>query len=97
MYLVAIAWLYAALMWALAEAFDSNGTLLGAFFTFTLYGLAPVALVMYILNAPARGRARRAAEQAAAAPPEASGERSDQPDAGRHAAGDAVAAERKEP
>jgi hypothetical protein len=36
MYLVVIAWLYVALMMAVAEATHARGTLLGAFFTFLL-------------------------------------------------------------
>jgi hypothetical protein len=88
MYIVPIAWLYVALMMAVAEANHSNGTLLGAIITFLFYGLMPVALVVYVMGAPARRRrikAREAAELLASrlqsAPPDASG----QP------AGDAVA------
>ena len=33
MYLIAIAWMYVALMMSLAEGFSPNGTWLGAFFT----------------------------------------------------------------
>jgi Na+-transporting methylmalonyl-CoA/oxaloacetate decarboxylase gamma subunit len=64
---------------------------LGAVFTFLLYGLAPVALVVYLMGAPARRkaiRAREAAEREAAmqaAAPSAA------PDAGGEAAADAVA------
>jgi hypothetical protein len=39
---------------------------LGALFTFILYGCLPLALVLYLLGTPARRRARRAAEQAQA-------------------------------
>lgn len=90
MYLVAIGWLYVVLMMALVEATSSNGSVLGAVFTFVLYGAVPLAIVMYLLGTPARRRAQRAAAAAAAnsaAPP----------DGGDHAAGDAVAPERKEP
>ena len=69
MYIVPIAWLYVALMMAVAEATHSNGTVLGAVITFVLYGLAPMGLVMYLMGAPARRRAikaREAAELAAA-------------------------------
>jgi hypothetical protein len=62
MYLVAIAWLYVALMMALAEATHVAGSVLGAVFTFLLYGLGPVALVLYLLGTPQRRRARRRAE-----------------------------------
>ena len=62
MWIVAIAWMYVALMMTIAEATASNGTLLGAVITLLLYGIGPVSLVMYLLNTPARRRARRAAE-----------------------------------
>jgi hypothetical protein len=68
MYLVAIAWLYVAVMMTVAEATHPTGTLLGAAVTFVLYGALPVALLMYILNTPHRRRARKAAELAQAQP-----------------------------
>lgn len=96
MYLVVIAWLYVALMMAVAEATSTQGTALGAIVTFVLYGALPLALVLYLMTAPARRRVRRAREaadgqMAPAAQP------SDAPDAGGHAAADAVAPVRKEP
>lgn len=65
MYLVVIAWIYVVLMMSVAEATNSNGTVLGALFTFVLYGLGPVALVVYLMGAPARSKAlkKRAAQQ----------------------------------
>ena len=84
MYLVAIAWIYVALMMALAEASHSQGTLLGAIVTFFLYGVGPLALVLYLMGTPARRRAMRRAE-ARVAEAEAAG--SGQPDQGRHAPG----------
>lgn len=76
MWIVAIAWLYVALMMSMAEATSAQGTVLGAIITFLFYGLGPVALVMYVLSTPARRRAlrekeaqdeaRRQAEQAGA-------------------------------
>lgn len=89
MYLVAIAWMYVVLMMAIVEATASNGSVLGAIVTFVLYGALPLSVVMYILGTPARRRAIKAAEAAAAsaAPPDGSGQ----------APGDAVAPERKEP
>jgi hypothetical protein len=65
MYLVVIAWIYVVLMMSVAEATNSNGTVLGAVFTFVLYGLGPVALVVYLMGAPARSRAlkKRAAQE----------------------------------
>lgn len=73
------------------------GTVLGAFFTLLLYGIAPVSLVMYILTTPQRKRARQAREAAEDAAARQAGQSALQPDEGSLAAGDAVAAERKEP
>jgi hypothetical protein len=64
MYLVAIAWIYVALMMAVAEATNSNGTVLGAVVTFVIYGLVPVTIVMYLLGTPSRNKARKARERA---------------------------------
>lgn len=64
--IVALAWLYVALMMALAEATSPVGSVLGAIVTFVGYGVLPVALVSYILATPARRLARKAAERAAA-------------------------------
>ncbi len=100
MYLVVIAWLYVTLMMALAEATNPEGSVLGAIVTFLLYGLGPMALVVYLMATPARKRAiktREAAERAVepVSPPSAD------PDAGGHAPGAAqapgVAPVRKEP
>lgn len=63
MYLVAIAWMYVALMMAIAEATHANGSLLGAIITFLLYGVGPLALVMYLMGTPHRRRARQLQEQ----------------------------------
>jgi hypothetical protein len=62
MYLIPIAWIYVTLMMAVAEATNTDGTLLGALMTFVLYGLLPVGLVLYFMATPARRRARQAAE-----------------------------------
>ncbi len=64
MYLIAIGWIYVALMMAVAEANNTNGTLMGAIVTFVLYGVFPVILVMYLLRTPTRNRARKARERA---------------------------------
>ncbi len=97
MYLVAIAWMYVVLMMAVAEATSPQGTVIGAIFTFLLYGLMPMGIVLYILGTPGRRRALRAAEAAeAAAQAPAAPAVSAAPDGSGHAAGDAVAAERKE-
>lgn len=71
MYLVLIAWIYVAFMMAVAEATSPVGTLLGAVFTFLLYGVLPMSVVAYIMGAPARRRAikeKEAAEQVLASP-----------------------------
>lgn len=96
MLIVALAWIYVALMMAVAEATSSQGSVLGAIVTFVLYGVLPLSILLYIMATPARRAARRRAEadtEAATTPPPPS----TQPDGGGHAAADAVAAERKEP
>jgi hypothetical protein len=113
MYLVAIAWIYVTLMMAVAEANSPDGTVVGAVFTFLLYGAGPLAIVMYILATPARRRRARQREAAETALREAPGRpklpgadwaqpgpaaaSGMQPDAGRHAAGDPITTEREEP
>lgn len=105
MYLVVIGWLYVVLMMSVAEASNTTGTLLGAIVTFFLYGLMPVALVVYLMRTPQRRKAikrREALElaetRAANAVPEPS---TIAPDKSRHAAGpakaDGVAPMREEP
>lgn len=79
MYLVVIAWMYVVLLMSLAEAFSSQGSLLGALVTLVLYGVLPLSIVVYILGTPARKRAL--AQQASSATP----------DAGSHAPGTAQA------
>lgn len=64
MYLIAIAWMYVVLMMAVAEATSPQGTVIGAFFTFLLYGLLPLSILLYILGTPARKRRLRAVEAA---------------------------------
>jgi hypothetical protein len=64
MYIVPIAWLYVALMMAVAEATNTTGTVLGGIITFFLYGLGPVALVVYLMGAPARRKAIKVREKA---------------------------------
>jgi hypothetical protein len=105
MYLVVIAWIYVALMMAVAEATNTNGTVLGAVITFVLYGALPVTLVVYLMGSPSRRRHIKARETAEreqtmaerAAANTRTEENSVQPDAGGHAAGDVVAPVRKEP
>ncbi|WP_397411622.1 hypothetical protein [Polaromonas sp.] len=107
MYLIVIAWIYVVLMMSVAEATHSTGTLLGALVTFVLYGVGPVALVVYLMRAPARRKAIKAREaaEAGAMVSEASATDSVTPDAGSHAsggvkpvaAGAGIAPVRKEP
>lgn len=86
MYLVPIAWIYVTLMMALAEGTSSQGTVLGAIITFVLYGLLPMALVMYLLGTPARRRAQRARERAENLPgSDRDSADTVKPDAGGHA------------
>lgn len=101
MYLIVIAWMYVVLMMSIAEATNSNGTLLGALVTFVLYGAAPVALVVYLMGAPARSKAikkreaeARALHIAAANPDAAPVNPSLAPDASSHATGGAEAVAR---
>ena len=94
MYLIPIAWLYVALMMAIAEATNTTGTVLGALITFLLYGLAPVCLLMYILGTPSRRRAIRARELTELARARAA--LSDPPDRSSEAPADPVAPMRKE-
>ena len=91
MYILVVGWLYVAMMMAVAEATNANGTLLGAIVTFLLYGVGPVALVVYLMREPARKRRRKAAALA-----ERNAAASGQPDAGGEAAADPVAPVRKE-
>ncbi len=62
MYLVAIAWMYVVVMMSVAEATSSTGTLLGALVTLVLYGVLPLALVIYLMGTPARRKAIRQRE-----------------------------------
>ena len=113
MYLVVIAWIYVVLMMSVAEATNTTGTVLGGVVTFVLYGLLPVALVVYLMRAPARNKAlkKRRAEELAqhhaltGALPESQAAPSASPDSSSHAAsgaeavaaGASIAPMRKEP
>ena len=94
MYIVPIAWLYVALMMSVAEATNSNGTVLGAVIPFLLYGVLPVGLILYFMGSPGRRRAIKARENAAPPKDEAT---SLQPDTGSLPPGNPVAPIRKEP
>jgi mannose/fructose/N-acetylgalactosamine-specific phosphotransferase system component IID len=64
MYIVPIAWLYVALMMSVAEATNTNGTILGGILTFILYGILPISIIVYVMGAPNRKKARLAEEEA---------------------------------
>lgn len=102
MYIIPIAWIYVALMMSVAEATNSNGTVLGAVITFVLYGVLPVALILYFIGTPARKRALRAraaqenlADQNLTSPSEIDASVF-KPDASGHAATDPIPPVRKE-
>ncbi len=90
MYLVVLGWLYVVLMMAVAEATNTTGTVLGAIVTFVLYGLVPIAIIVYVMRSPQRRaerKAREAAELSAAQAATAPTASALDPDAGGHAAG----------
>ncbi|MEK9803368.1 MAG: hypothetical protein VW475_08225 [Curvibacter sp.] len=95
--LIAIGWIYVALMMAVAEATSPVGSVLGAVITFLLYGVGPVALLLYILGTPLRKKLRKQREAEELAAWQAAQPGSDAPDAGGQAAADTVAPVRKEP
>jgi len=89
-YLIAIAWMYVVVMMAVVEAMAPNGSVLGALFTFLLYGVLPLSVLLYILGSPMRRRRRQAAE----AGPVPAASVAD-PDRRGQPPGDAVAPERE--
>jgi membrane protein CcdC involved in cytochrome C biogenesis len=91
MWIVAVAWMYVAVMMAVAQATSPDGSLGGAFGILVFYGVLPVSLVMYVLFTPHRKRARKAREQLELSNASA------QADASSLPASDTVAPERKEP
>ena len=88
MLVIAIGWTYVVMMMVLAEALGPGGSVLGALFTLLLYGVLPLAIVLYIGGARARSRARRAAAAASVG---------DDPGRGGQPAGEPVAPVREEP
>lgn len=58
MYIIAIGWLYITVLMAATEK-----TVLAGVLSLFFYGLAPVALMLWIFGTPARRRARLAAER----------------------------------
>ena len=97
MHLVALAWIYVVLMMALAEALSPDGTVLGAVFTFLLYGLLPLSIVLYLMATPMRRRARQRAQAQAQAQAQADTISAADPDRRGQTPGDAVAPIGKEP
>lgn len=63
LYIVAIGWMFVVVLMSVVEATASNGTVLGAFFTFLLYGVVPLSLVLYLLGTPLRAKQRQAKEE----------------------------------
>jgi mannose/fructose/N-acetylgalactosamine-specific phosphotransferase system component IID len=64
MYIVPIAWLYVALMMSVAEATNTNGSILGGILTFILYGILPTSIIVYLMGTPQRKKNRLALEKA---------------------------------
>ena len=85
MLIVAIGWMFVVGLFALVQAVSPQGSLLVALLLVFGAGVLPLAVVLYVMGAPARHRRRKAEATLAA-----------DPDAGGHAAGDAVAPKREE-
>ncbi|QID18077.1 hypothetical protein G3580_10745 [Nitrogeniibacter mangrovi] len=58
MYIIAIAWLYVALLAAVTDE-----TAVGSVLTFFFYGLMPLGLFLWLAGTPARRRRQRALER----------------------------------
>jgi biotin transporter BioY len=63
MYIVAIGWIYVVLMMAITEHSVVAGVM-----TFLLYGVLPLAVILYVIGAPQRRRNRHAEEELRRAP-----------------------------
>jgi len=59
MYVIAIGWIYVTLLMAATEPNITAGAL-----TFALYGLAPLALLLWLMGTPQRRRDRLSRENA---------------------------------
>ena len=62
MHIIAIGWIYVVLLMSFTEESFIAGVA-----TFLLYGLAPLALLLYLMSTPQRRRNRRKREASAAA------------------------------
>jgi biotin transporter BioY len=56
--IVAIGWLYVVLMMSIAEQ-----SVVAGIMTFLLYGVMPVAIILYLMSSPQRKRRRQAEEK----------------------------------
>jgi hypothetical protein len=63
MHIVAIAWVYVVLMMSITEHSVTAGIM-----TFRLYGVLPLAIILYVAGSPQRKRNRKRAEEAATLP-----------------------------
>lgn len=98
MYIVAIAWMFVVVLMAAAEATSSQGSVLGALITLLMYGVLPLALVLYIMGTPMRRQKQAVREaQRPVTPQEPAQTVSTPPDSRRMPAGDAVPPVGKEP
>lgn len=79
MHVIALGWAYVVLMMVLAEALGPEGSVLGAIVTALLYGVLPLAIVLYIGGSRARARARRKAEASQVGDPGRGGEPAGEP------------------
>jgi small-conductance mechanosensitive channel len=59
MFIVAIAWIYVVLLMSLTEHSVTAGVM-----TFLFYCVVPLAIILYLIGAPRRKRARKAAQHA---------------------------------
>ena len=57
MHIVAIAWIYVVLMMSITEH-----SVIAGIMTFLLYGVFPLAIILYVMGAPQRKRRRKEAE-----------------------------------
>lgn len=58
MYIVAIAWIYVVLMMSITER-----SVIAGIMTFLLYGVLPLAVILYLMGTPQRKRNREKAEK----------------------------------